>query len=685
MKTALTLTLSTVLLCTLAACQTTRSYRTPRIAPVDNDALDAVTWDRLERFSGPREFDSYREEVRRLAKRHGAGWASRTVLLASNCDPAEDEDCLPGGEDEIVVTASSRVATPSSSAADTSITNIQNAGVDEGDIVKRVGDHLVVLQDGRLFSVDIGGGRMALSDRIDVYSDPKIDTWYDELLVFGDRLLVTGYSYGRDASELASFRIDDRGRFTRDASFLLSSDDYYDTDNYATRLVDGELVLYLPIALDGLDADDPVPWPRMVRVGADGRTPEADSAPALLRARDVHKPIQRTIEPMVHIVTRCDLGLTTATSADAPLGCESEAVVGPPGVEWYVSRSDAFLWLSPGWDDLESQTSDDDCEADGTFRDRPDSALFRVPHSGRAVSAARVKGRPFDQFSLQARDDRLQALVSWNRSDCDSVGDRIPARFVSIPFDSVTRSARALSERRYTPLPEVGGRYLVNRFTDSHLVYASRQYSGRYVGEENPGTAVVLDETAPDAARVLPLDFGALRAERVGDDVVLTGHRRESGLYMSMIDTAFAGMGPRITDTLLIPGRYESEGRSHAFNARVEPDGSALMGLPTSRRVKDARRNWWRSVGSDLSFIGADAGGALTSLGALDGPDNDDGSADGYECEVSCTDWYGNTRPIFTDGRVFGLLGHTLTEARVEAGTVRPVRSITISAELPGR
>ena len=38
-----------------------------------------------------------------------------------------------------------------------SITTTQEAGVDEGGIVKTHGDHLVMLRRGRLFTVKIGG------------------------------------------------------------------------------------------------------------------------------------------------------------------------------------------------------------------------------------------------------------------------------------------------------------------------------------------------------------------------------------------------------------------------------------------------------------------------------------------------------------------------------------------------
>ncbi len=44
--------------------------------------------------------------------------------------------------------------------------------------------------------------------------------------------------------------------------------------------------------------------------------------------------------------------------------------------------------------------------------------------------------------------------------------------------------------------------------------------------------------------------------------------------------------------------------------------------------------------------------------------DNDDG------CQASCVDWYGNSRPIFIRGRVFGLLGYELVEGRARGNNI---------------
>src|SRR5436309_14985041 len=79
---------------------------------------------------------------------------------------------------------------------DGSITNTQEAGVDEGGIVKLHGDHLVILRRGRLFTVAIGGDDLQPIAAVDAFG-PGIDprgTWYDELLVSGDKVVVIGFS-----------------------------------------------------------------------------------------------------------------------------------------------------------------------------------------------------------------------------------------------------------------------------------------------------------------------------------------------------------------------------------------------------------------------------------------------------------------------------------------------------------
>nr|MDQ3818513.1 beta-propeller domain-containing protein [Acidobacteriota bacterium] len=90
---------------------------------------------------------------------------------------------------------------------DESVTNVQQAGVDEGGIVKLHGDYLVMLRRGRLFTVQIGDGALKPVSVADAFG-PEIDpagTWYDEMLVSEDTVAVIGYSYQRGGTEIGLF------------------------------------------------------------------------------------------------------------------------------------------------------------------------------------------------------------------------------------------------------------------------------------------------------------------------------------------------------------------------------------------------------------------------------------------------------------------------------------------------
>src|SRR5215510_15742614 len=149
-----------------------------------------------------------------------------------------------------------KVATEVASTAE-SVTNVQHAGVDEGAIVKLHGDHLVVLRRGRLFTIAINDGALTPISGIDAFG-PDIDpssTWYDEMLVSEDTVVVIGYSYARGGTEVGLFQIDPAGKLTYRSTYHLRSNDYYSSRNYASRLIGSRLILYTPLPI--MDLDNP--------------------------------------------------------------------------------------------------------------------------------------------------------------------------------------------------------------------------------------------------------------------------------------------------------------------------------------------------------------------------------------------------------------------------------------------
>ena len=139
-----------------------------------------------------------------------------------------------------------------------SITNIQEAGVDEGGIVKLHGDHLVVLRRGRLFTISIGDNSLKPVASINAFG-PDIDpsgTWYDEMLISDNNIVVIGYSYERGGTEIGLFKIDSDGGLKYRSTYHLRSNDYYSSRNYSSRLIGNKLIFYSPLELN-LDDTNP--------------------------------------------------------------------------------------------------------------------------------------------------------------------------------------------------------------------------------------------------------------------------------------------------------------------------------------------------------------------------------------------------------------------------------------------
>jgi hypothetical protein len=557
------------------------------------------------------------------------------------------------------------------------ITNNQTIGVDEGGIVKQIGNYLVVLQDGRLFSADLGsapGAPLRLADRIDVYrSRAQAASWYDEMLVSGDRIMVTAYNYHERASEITVIRMAPDGQLTRQGRFLLSSDDYYSTDNYATRIVGDNLVFYAPQSLESRGPGGRFAWPRLRRADGDG---EANQGEELIGPTDVIAPVGEVTEPVLHTLSICPLR--------GEMDCRTTALVGPAMRELYVSTTDAFLWVGAPdglpWSIDYANQRRQACPSDAIWQDGSGQSalLYRLPLDGGAVGAVAVDGIPADQFAFQSSGGRFRALLSRTAAGCYEANNERPLNLLDIPLAAFGERVRHVAPAAYAALPGIAGQ-LENRFVGPWLVYGAR--GGETDDPASPGatarssTLIAVPLDRPAGAVRVPVPHNALRIERAGSDAVVTGYRNDSGLSLSYISL---GRGPRLAATATLPGRFESEGRSHAFSAWIRADGSGLIGLPTTMRGERSGRGWSDSQSSELSFILVSPAKSLTPAGELAPRQR---AASGYACEASCVDWYGNSRPIFTGGRIFALMGTDLVEGQLARGRIGEIGRLDLTGQ----
>lgn len=577
----------------------------------------------LKPFASEREFDEliarWREAARVTQERQ------RRESLALSMAPAP-------------AAPAAKSAADASGAAAESITNVQTAGVDEGGIVKRAGDHLVILRRGRLFTVRVGGEELRPIAMLDAYApgaSPQ-GAWYDELLIHDRTLVVIGYSYARGGTEIGLFELGTDGSLAYRATHHLRSHDYYSSRNYASRLIGSRLVFYTPMAINhwALQAGAFLPQWRRWHASTPGDWQRILPATRIFRTDD-------EIDPMaggaaLHTVTACDL------ARPEQMRCESSAVLGPPGRVFYVSAGSVYVWTTE-W------------RRDGSAM--PRSAVFRLPLDGAAPSALKTTGSPIDQLSfLEDEGGYLNVLLRaqargdgmWGaeRGAGDVAVMRVPLASFGDGRDSAPRSA-------YRPLPALQGHALQNRFVGDWLLVGAPGGAG--------DKALALRYATRDETQRLSLPHGVERIEALGRDAVLVGN---AGRDLHFTSVRLSGAAAEVADTHVQPNAAQGETRTHGFFFRPTGRDEGLIGLPVvgARRVGMAA---YRGESAAVLFLRSRALGLqpVGELAARGGPMQPD------QCQASCVDWYGNARPIFLGERVIALLGYELVEGRVVRAT----------------
>lgn len=597
----------------------------------------------LQAFASDREisdlFKRWAEEHRRRAE---AG--RRSYSEASPAAPAE----LSSG-----VMLDTPAAKMADQAAD-SITNVQHAGVDEGGIVKRHGDHLVILRRGRLFTVRIGDDTLAPVSAADAFGagiDPR-GAWYDEMLISGNTIAVIGYSYARGGTEVGLFEISPAGKLRYQATYHLRSNDYYSSRNYASRLIGSKLIFYTPLFLNPWAGDPFASFPALRRwrpgvTAADFR--RIAPATRIYRTDEELDPYQGVA---LHTVTVCEL-------ARSEVDCESTAVLGAPGRVFYVSGGSVYVWTTP-W-------------RRARFVAQPGSAVFRIPLDGAAPTALKVAGSPIDQFSfLEGEDNHLNVLVrSGGRGDWMWAAESNHGDFalLRVSLDSFSDGRKAAPAASYKPLPRPDGHAIQNRYVGAYLLYGAG--TGWRRPQWRPHSEAYAVRYAGDAkAHAIELAHAVDRIEAMGTDAVLIG---SDGRDLHFTSVRLAAT-PAVEDRYTRRDAAQGETRSHGFYYKPENGAAGIVGLPIIGGGRSAARQL-RHESAAVLFL-RNQSLRLTELGALDSRAEANGN-DG--CRASCVDWYGNSRPIFLGSRVFALMGYEIVEGEVAGNRLAEVRRVSFS------
>lgn len=565
--------------------------------------------------------------------------------------PGRVGDRLGDGSVQDVIVVGARAAAPS-------IINNQVAGVDEGGIVKLHGDTLVILRRGRLFTVSTAGGGLRAVDTVSAYPE-TVDGeggWYDEMLISGDRVIVIGYSYDTESTEINRFRISPAGKLAYEDTYLLKSDDYYSSRNYASRLVGDTLVFYTPLSLYW--KNDPLErLPTLKR----WRGPGKGAGKRIIDARQIYiAPMLRKAEQEVdtlHAVTQCDM-------AAPVMRCKSTGVLGSRSRSFYVSAEAIYLWVSESWGDAEGA---------------PEASLYRVPLNGSRPQAIQARGTPLDQFSFsEEREKGFLNVAVMSHSGGDAMWRPEFARgivaLLHLPLSSFGDGSNEASKWDYRILPELAD-VSENRFVGDYFLY------GGWADDPEDTGVLGVANLETQEVETFRLPQPVTRIEEMGRDALVVGSAKDL-----VLTTVTLGERPRFSQTLKLPGMEEGEHRSHGFFFRPDNDDGSMgvLGLATQRPEapeQAEKPDWlpWSDRETDMLFAKR-GDGRLTALGELKSDAKgrvDDG------CVASCVDWYGDARPIFFGGRVFALLGYELVEGRVDGAAIREVGRVNFAPPPP--
>lgn len=513
-------------------------------------------------------------------------------------------------------------------------------------------NHLIILRDDELFSINIGHQQektMLITDTVSAHKpDWDHSAWFDEMLIDDGMIIVLGYNYDLDVSEINRFDLSDSGMITYKDSYLITSDDYYDEVNYATRMINHTYTAYVTAELD-VDKPFKEQIPRIARVSDTftGNTTELDWKP-LMELSDIYFPIQSVLDPMLHGFISCPL-------SEQEFSCQAAGLISSSQKAFYINQEFIYLWTSAWKPEIllhgdfktEDTYYDHVIEQNDFNKSIPkdikslnDSMVYRISLKNFDVDAVKINGVPSSTFSFHQYNNTLYMYNSIDNKEAELI--KIPDKLFNKHGNHHAKIIKSLTG--------TSSLQANHRFIDNYFVIGSERDNASNIYQLN------LINILSGHTKTISLSHSINRIEPISDMLLITGKTNELSLGISLMP---------INDTQNIQSfflidRLESEERSHAFNFQ-QFDEILLMGLSTKFKSKaDCNKVscfWDFQEPSDITYMGFN-NHIIDYVGKLNSqhPPYED-------CGDACDDWYGNTRPFFIGTRIFALSGEELIEA----------------------
>ncbi len=445
-KTSTTLTLALAALLVAAACTSPRAIRGPGVSGagessgssatvgagsgspdevVDLGSEDVLLTSGLVRFSSCDALldhlrNEYAKRVGPWGFNDGGWWGPMPLREVAEMEMASDDMMM----DDSGMAESAAAVTATADGADTSLqegvdysgTNVQEAGVDEADLIKTDGRRIFTLSDNRLVVVDVASREVTGSVAV-------AEGWQREMFIDGDSLLLVAQSYDNNsgASKTIIQKVDTEGNLPTIAESISVEGQYL-----SARLVGGTARVVLRF-----DPHMNFPFVYPQNDGAEEVAENANRAAVRASTLDDWLPhfSPGTDRPNGPRLTPCDavhvpsefsgFGVTTVISVPVSAGLDTllSTAVTAPGDTVYASTGSLYL-ATTRW--LDAEEFADEVAWRRAVSDRHTS-IHRFDLSGPRANyeaTGQVEGEIHNQFSLSEHDGHLRVVTTvgdgWN-------------------------------------------------------------------------------------------------------------------------------------------------------------------------------------------------------------------------------------------------------------------------------
>ena len=500
----------------------------------------------------------------------------------------------------------------------------QHAGLEEGVVVKRHGDLLIVLRRGRLFTFAIGGGRLDSRAVINASGLPDDDptdwqTWYDELFVSEETVVVLGYGRYLEAIRIGLFDLDDAGGLRHRDTYHLRSHDYVAASNHSARLIGDRLLLSTSTWLTDHLGGGATAWHPAIR--------HRNSTGAVSPLRVL--PGTRIMEPVTELDHHSQAHSVISCRLAPSFRCDATVVLAGSLAAYYVSPTAAYAWTSQ-W------------IGDRTGR----SILYRIPLDGGPVTAIGVRGTPSSQFSFLEDEQQILNVTIDNDQG---------VWLLRLPLSSLSDGSEDAPADHYVPLEEGANIGATSRFFGPYVIAIVRDIS------KSDATGNVVAMHREDGRRFpLTVPHDIHRIDTIDGDAVMVGPDVDHGLRMT---TVVFSPEPAVGPTLDLPRVPDVEYYARIPLYRKDVDGSSLLGLP----IFAGTIGNWHELPPRMVFV-TRQGQSLALSGTIDS-------------EVAPDQSWDDVQTFFVDDRVFALMGSELVEGWQANGGVKVVRRVVLGGQ----